>query len=92
MNLPNELTTKGQEVFKQMYADAQVDVIRKKEQKAFDRTPTDAEWVTLRATGQGEMIRFSNRGWEMVSAVPLGAGAGIVRYIMRKRRLDIAAA
>lgn len=68
------------------YRDAALRITIKKERKALRRTLGMAEYVTLRATGMREVQLLSDRGWEIVTAVPLGRGAGYTSYIMRKPR------
>ena len=69
--------------------DSELRIIIKKERKALRRTPGVAAFVTLRVTGQRELQAFSNRGWTITTAVPLGRGAGFVSYIMQKPRQEV---
>lgn len=68
------------------YRDAALRITIKKERKALSRTLGMAEYVTLRATGQRELQLLSDRGWEIITSVSLGRGAGFASYIMRKPR------
>lgn len=61
--------------------------LHKRELKALSKTA--APLVTMKVNGTKELGLFMGRGWELVCAVPLGRGAGITQYIIKKAREDI---
>lgn len=75
--------------FAQRYQDARNDIMRKTETKALMKTLVTSEFVTMRVNTVKAIEAFSGRGWEIVSSIPLGRGAGITSYIMRKNRLTL---
>lgn len=72
--------------FSELYRQATIDSVIRKEKRAIKRTPLDAPFVMIKATGMGEVRALTSRGWEYVSALSLGRGAGFVTHIMRKAR------
>lgn len=70
-------------------ADARSHEFLKAVGKALRDTPRDAEWVTLKVTRTSMMKHAADRGWEVVGSVPLGASAGFVAWIVRRRRSDV---
>jgi len=58
--------------------------LRKIELKALKRTASNASHVTMKVIGIKQVEAFSDKGWELLSSVPLGRGAGFTSYLMRK--------
>lgn len=65
------------------------EVDRGKELKALRKAPETADRITIKVTGTTELTRFMDRGWELVSSVPLGRGAGFTQYIITKKRSQL---
>jgi hypothetical protein len=75
--------------FKEGYKRGRQNVLLAMEQKALKKAPLSAEWLVIKVTGTNQLTDFSNRGWEVVSSVPLGRGAGFTQYLMRKKRSQV---
>lgn len=76
-----------------IWADAKAQVesqeLRRAELRAAARAPRSAEWVSKRVYSTGSMLAYTGHGWELVTALSQGRGAGFQSYIVRKKRSEI---
>jgi hypothetical protein len=62
----DELTPKGQNMLKEIWAEARAIELSKLEAKALEKTPASAEYVIIEAVGKAEELGLLNRGWELI--------------------------
>lgn len=80
---------KFRDAYRQGLVDAQVKAIRKKELKALRASPPSSDWIIMQVQGLANLRAAEDLGWELISSLSLGRGAGFVTHVVRKTRSQV---
>lgn len=80
---------KFRDAYRQARLDERIKDIHKKELKALQASPTSSDWIIMQVTGLASLRTAEGLGWEYVSSLSLGRGAGFVTHVVRKLRSQV---